>query len=180
MPDGLRQREPRVEDKAFLAYVRLQRCCSCGAPPPSQAAHIRMACQERGKRATGKGEKPSDRWAVPLCQSCHQDGPGAQHRGSEAAFWRRAGVDPFAIAEALYAAFKGAKPIPSDSSAKVRRPKRKKGVRPLKRRVAFRGKNQVSDFTFAANKSKPKRKWPKRQLHDTMKFPKGQKMRSRR
>ena len=175
-----RQMEPLIEDKAFLAFVRTLRCAACGAPPPNHAAHIRMACPARGKRSVGIAEKPDDRWAVGLCRECHQDGPQAQHKGAEAAFWRRVRVDPFAIAEALYAAFKGAKPIPSDSGAKVGRPKRKKGVRPLKRRVAFRGKNQVSDFTFAANKSKPKMKWPKRQLRGTMKFPKGRKMRSKR
>jgi hypothetical protein len=112
MPE-LRQREPRVEDEAFLDFVRARPCCvpACGAPPRSHAAHVRMACPARGKRETGKGERPSDRWAVPLCQACHQDGPLAQHRGAEAAFWRRAGINPLAIAEALYAAFKGARPM---------------------------------------------------------------------
>ena len=189
MADDLRQREPRVEDKAFLAFVRTHRCAACGAPPPNHAAHIRMACPALGKRSVGTAEKPDDRWAVGLCRECHQDGPQAQHKGSEAAFWRRVRVDPFAVAQALYEAFTTAKATgfpkrPSqikratDSGAKVRRPK--KGVRPLKRRVAFRGKNQVSDFTFAADKLKPKMKWPKRQLSGTMKFPKGRKMRSKR
>jgi hypothetical protein len=53
----LRQREPRVEDEAFLAFVRTHLCAACGAPPPNHAAHIAMACPERGKRATGFGEK---------------------------------------------------------------------------------------------------------------------------
>ena len=35
------------------------------------------------KRETGKGEKPSDCWTVPLCNSCHRE----QHGGSEMAFW---------------------------------------------------------------------------------------------
>ena len=79
MADDLRQREPRVEDKAFLAFVRTHRCAACGAPPPNHAAHIRMACPALGKRSVGTAEKPDDRWAVGLCRECHQDGPQAQH-----------------------------------------------------------------------------------------------------
>lgn len=106
----LRQREPREENRAFLAFVRQQKCCVCSRVP-SHAAHIRMACPERNKRATGKGEKPSDRWAVPLCPGCHQDDPGAQHRvGDEEKFWRVAGVDPFQVAADLYAEFQGELP----------------------------------------------------------------------
>ena len=143
----LRQREPRVEDKAFLAFVRTHRCAACGAPPPNHAAHIRMACPALGKRSVGTAEKPDDRWAVGLCRECHQDGPQAQHKGSEAAFWRRVRVNPFAVAQALYEAFTTAKATgfpkrPSqvkratDSGPKVRRPKRKLASRPL------RGKTQ--------------------------------------
>ena len=104
MPE-LRQRQPRQEDRLFLAYLRMKRCCACGDRPPVQAAHIRMACPERGKRHLGKGEKPDDKWAVPLCHMCHLDGAWAQHRVGEEAFWRRLGKDPFVIAERLYARY---------------------------------------------------------------------------
>jgi hypothetical protein len=102
----LRQRQPRVEDKAFLAFVRRQPCCVCGAFPPVQAAHLRQACPERGKRATGLGERPDDRWVVGLCAPCHLDGPGALHKVGEEKFWCRAGIDPFEIAATLYAEFR--------------------------------------------------------------------------
>ena len=36
-----------------------------------------MGSLAHGKRESGKGEKPDDRWAVPLCAGCHLDGPGA-------------------------------------------------------------------------------------------------------
>jgi hypothetical protein len=101
MPE-LRQRDPRVEDKAFLAYVRRQRCCVCGAPPPVQAAHIRMASPANNKRQTGKGERPSDKWCTPLCRECHE----VQHKMSEAWFWRYHDFDPFKIALGFYAEFK--------------------------------------------------------------------------
>lgn len=103
--EPLRQREPRVECPAFLAFVRTKPCRSCGHPAPSQAAHIRMASIACGKRDTGKGEKPSDRWAVPLCAECHLDGPEAQHKVGEQRFWYRVGTDPCSIAAALYAEF---------------------------------------------------------------------------
>jgi len=106
MPE-LRQRELRVEDKPFLAFLRRQRCCVCGAPPPVQAAHVRMPSSLYGKRAVGKGERPSDFWAVPLCGACHLDGPEAQHKIGEARFWRAHDLDPFALAKRLYKEFKG-------------------------------------------------------------------------
>lgn len=106
----LRQRQPRVKDAAFLAFVRTRKCCVCGRWP-THAAHVKMGCPERGKRPAGAGEKSDDRWAVPLCPGCHQDDPGAQHRvGDEEKFWRVAGVDPFQVAADLYAEFKGELP----------------------------------------------------------------------
>lgn len=102
---NVRQRQPREECPAFLAFVRRRACCVCGAPAPSQAAHIRTACRTLGKRSTGLGEKPSDRWAVPLCSDCHLDSPQAQHRIGEYRFWTRVGINPFKLALMLYAQF---------------------------------------------------------------------------
>lgn len=102
------QRAPRERCAAFLSYVRTKRCCVCFAQPV-HAAHIRMAAPHLGKRATGMAEKPSDRWCVPLCPRCHQDGPKAQHKMNEAEFWRMNGIDPFKVAAALWSEFKGEK-----------------------------------------------------------------------
>lgn len=96
---GLRQRQPRQEDPAYLAYVRTLPCLICLRPGPSDAAHIRTAAPQYGKRYTGKGEKPDDKWVLPLCRAHHE----AQHRESELGWWAGMGVaDPFAIAVALY------------------------------------------------------------------------------
>lgn len=105
----LRQRQPRVTDKGFISSLHEQKCCVCGRSPV-QAAHIRMGCPERGKRHIGMGEKPDDRWAVPLCAGCHLDDRQAQHKGGERQFWERVGIDPFAVAERLYSEFKGGGP----------------------------------------------------------------------
>jgi hypothetical protein len=108
-----------------------------------QAAHIRMACPERGKRETGKAEKPSDCYSTPLCARCHL---GDQHTGGEAKFWRRVGIDPFEIAEKLYAEFDR--------------------VRPIKRDVDSGPKSKVSNRTSVSpvKTRRPKRKWPKRKM----------------
>lgn len=107
---SLRQRQPREKNRAFLAFLRQQRCCACSAPPPVEAAHIRAPCPERSKRETGTGEKSSDRWAVPLCSDCHRNGMYALHRVSEGWFFDNAGIDPFQVAADLYAEFNGELP----------------------------------------------------------------------
>jgi hypothetical protein len=100
----LRQREPREVDEAFLAHVRTLPCTICRRPG-CDAAHIRAAAPQYGKRYTGKGEKPSDKWAVPLCRDHHRE----QHGKNELSFWLRYGIaDPFALAIALYASRPGA------------------------------------------------------------------------
>lgn len=100
-PKNLKADRGRVRDTAHLAYLRRQPCACCGRPAPSDAAHIRMASLERGKVPTGMQVKPSDRFAVPLNRACHE----RQHSMSEARFWRSVGLDPFEIADRLYAAY---------------------------------------------------------------------------
>lgn len=119
----LRQREPRERDDAYLAFVRTQPCTTCGSHGPIDAAHIRALSPEYGKRLTGKGEKPHDRWAVPLCRDCHR----AQHSMNELEWWASKGFpDPFAIAVALYAV------RPQPSKPQPERRKRTKPPRPRK------------------------------------------------
>ena len=103
--EPLGQRQPRIKCPAFLAFVRRRPCCVCHAPPPSQAAHIKMPSLAHGKRHSGIGEKPSDRWCVSLCADCHLNGPGAQHQIGEVAFWKKAGIDPFETSIKLWAEF---------------------------------------------------------------------------
>lgn len=154
----LRQRQPRVQDRAFLAFVRRQPCVSCHAAPPSQAMHIRGACPERDKRETGKGEKPSDRWCLAGCARCHLDGPQALHKVGEAAFFKRLRIDPFHIATMLYAQFLASFAHPR--LIKIR--KRNANKKPQKKRAVSRPI------------TKRKHPWPKRA------FPAGRKIGGRR
>lgn len=107
------QRQPRLYDLGFLAFLRRKRCCVCGRDAPSEASHIRMGKPEIGKRSTGMAAKPNDRFAVPLCGpdfqtswiGCHQQ----QHTMNEEEFWKcwADNADPFAIAATLYAEYGG-------------------------------------------------------------------------
>ncbi|MGY3607627.1 MULTISPECIES: DUF968 domain-containing protein [unclassified Bradyrhizobium] len=100
----LRQRHPRQRDEAHLRYVRAQPCCIGYCNRPAEAAHIRMACLAIGKPSTGIGEKPDDKWTVPLCHYHHQSGALAQHKIGEERFWREVhGINPFALAAKLWA-----------------------------------------------------------------------------
>ncbi len=93
----------RERDNGFLAFLRRQPCVTCGAAAPNDAAHLRMACREVGKPSTGMQVKPSDRFAVPLCRTCHT----TQHSGAESRFWSERGLNPFDIAARLFAQYRG-------------------------------------------------------------------------
>jgi hypothetical protein len=95
----LRQRQPREKNERHLAFVRTLPCCLCGAINVD-AAHIRVGSINHEKRSTGMGEKPSDRWVVPLCRPCHTEQHAA---GDELRFWASKGIDPFMMAMTLRA-----------------------------------------------------------------------------
>lgn len=101
----LTQRQPREVDDAYLAYVRTLPCTICQRPGRSDPAHLRTAARQYGKRPTGMGEKPDDKWVLPLCRAHHDE----QHRRNELQWWESKGIaDPFALAIALYAGRPGA------------------------------------------------------------------------
>jgi hypothetical protein len=89
---------PRQHDVKHLNFIRGLPCLICQNNIETQTAHIRYAEPRAGKRQTGKGEKPSDRWTVPLCGGHHI----AQHSMDERAFWEGVGCDPIFVAMALY------------------------------------------------------------------------------
>lgn len=95
-----KQKRPRVEDKAHLAFIRTLHCCICGKPGPDPA-HIRSANAIYGKRETGGAQKASDKWTVPLCREHHDEQHAA---GNELTWWASKQVDPFGLALALHSA----------------------------------------------------------------------------
>lgn len=92
-------KRPRIKNDKHLDYIRSLPCVVCGNNIETEAAHLRMSCIEIGKRSTGKSEKPSDCWTVPLCGRHHRE----QHSVSERFFWHEYKIDPFRIAAFLYA-----------------------------------------------------------------------------
>lgn len=128
MNEPVRQRQPRLRDDAYLAWLRKQPCsCGCGKPAPSDAAHIRSGSIAMGKPYTGKAEKPSDFWAVPLNRSCHMR---QTDHGDELGWWRAHGHDPFQLAISYYREFQSTRPEPT--TPKPRRSRMAKPTKPRK------------------------------------------------
>lgn len=91
----LHRRKPSSRrNPAHLDFIRSLPCLKCGAPAPSEAAHIRIGTDG------GTGLKPSDKFAAPLCHRCHI---AEQHQRGERSFWGELGIDPLDVAARLYA-----------------------------------------------------------------------------
>lgn len=119
------QRQPREHNPQYLAWLRLRPCCVCGKSGPSEACHIRYTWDESEKRSVGMGEKPSDKWAIPMCPAHHR----LQHSMNEEKFWLMVGKDPFVLAMVYYE-LANCKP----SGSKPNKAKMRKIYRPLQSR----------------------------------------------
>lgn len=104
---------PRLHDDGYLAFLRTKACCVCenGRVEGIAAAHIRI-----GFLALGK--KPDDRYATPMCGYHHR----LQHSMNEERFWQDYELDPFDIAERLYAEYGGAGGAPRQKRKTKKRP----------------------------------------------------------
>lgn len=129
--------------------------------PPSDAAHIRSGSIIYGKRSTGLGEKPHDRWAVPLNRSCHT----RQHAfGSEVEWWNRHGKDPFHLAlkyNARYTAETGKPaegPLPAPVSKATPRSNRAKSARSPARKAKIA--NRPNSWPAKGTRKIPSRRKP--------------------
>ncbi len=94
---NLRFRQPRVEDKKHLDFIRSLPCIICSDNTTVEAAHVRFGWRPVAKRDVGKAEKPDDKWTLPLCGKHHRE----QHEGSEQAFWYQWNIDPILMCLAL-------------------------------------------------------------------------------
>jgi hypothetical protein len=124
----LRQRQPRLLDAGFLAFLRTKPCaCGCGRAAPSEAAHIRIGL------FAGQ-MKPHDRDALPLNRWCHREAPDSQH-ADEKSFWNSRSLDPFKIAAALYQEYggTGGKPRKPRTIIRPRIPKDKRQKIPARK-----------------------------------------------
>ena len=87
------KRKPSLRRRAqHLAFIRQLPCVACGAAAPSEAAHVRSGSDGAA------GMKPSDRYSVPLCSSCH----ALQHQFGELTFCGTLRIDPLNVAFRLW------------------------------------------------------------------------------
>ena len=85
--------EPRrVRDRDHVRYVAKQPCLVCGRSP-CDGHHLRFA------QSRALGRKVSDEFVVPLCRGHHRE---VHRHGDEGAWWRSVGIDPIAVARALW------------------------------------------------------------------------------
>jgi Putative HNHc nuclease len=85
--------EPRrVRDRDHVRAVAKRPCLICGRQP-ADVHHLRFA------QSRALGRKVSDEFTIPLCRGHHRE----VHRcGEEADWWRKLGIDPTAVARALW------------------------------------------------------------------------------
>ncbi|MCQ8781662.1 DUF968 domain-containing protein [Mangrovibrevibacter kandeliae] len=88
---------PRQRDERHLAFIRTLPCVVTGVYGV-EAAHVSYRAAAVGKRQRGLGEKADDQWTVPLAPVEHR----RQHSMNERAYWQSVGIDPIAVAQALY------------------------------------------------------------------------------
>ncbi len=82
----------RVRDRDHVRLVAKQPCLICGRRP-ADAHHLRFA------QSRALGRKVSDEFTIPLCRGHHRE----VHRcGDEAAWWKKAGIDPTVPARGLW------------------------------------------------------------------------------
>jgi len=94
------QKRPRKRSKDNLVAIHDLPCILTGERPV-EAAHLRSACRELGKRETGMQEKPDDIYVVPLSPKKHRE----QHSMNEIEFWGKHGYqwcEVVALSQALY------------------------------------------------------------------------------
>jgi hypothetical protein len=82
----------RERDRHHLKFVASKPCLICGRTP-SDAHHVKFA------QGTALGRKVSDKFTVPLCRLHHRD---LHRRGNERAWWECQGIEPLAVASALW------------------------------------------------------------------------------
>ncbi len=82
----------RIRDRDHVRLVAKKSCLICGRRP-ADAHHLRFA------QSRALGRKVSDEFTVPLCRGHHRE---VHHCRDEAAWWKKAGIDPTVPARAFW------------------------------------------------------------------------------
>lgn len=95
---GKPQKRAREKADGHLRFIRRLPCLVTGRRDV-EAAHVRFGDIARYfKYETGAGEKPHDKWAVPLSVAEHR----RQHSMNERDYWTLVDIDPLHIATLLW------------------------------------------------------------------------------
>jgi hypothetical protein len=89
---GVAPKTIRLRDKEHRKFVATQPCLLCGRAP-TDPHHLRFA------QPRALGRKVSDEFTVPVCRLHHRE---IHRHGNESAWWDKAGIDPLAVALALW------------------------------------------------------------------------------
>lgn len=90
------------KSKGYLAWLHELPCVVSGRRPV-EAAHVNYANPAFGALGRGKGQKASDRWALPL----HPEAHAAQHNhGNEQEWWLTQGIEPHLIGAIIWGLWK--------------------------------------------------------------------------
>ena len=82
----------RLRDKEHRIFVSHQPCLVCGRAP-TDPHHLRFA------QPRALGRKVSDEFTVPVCRMHHRE---IHRHGDEAAWWKKAGIEPLSVALTLW------------------------------------------------------------------------------
>lgn len=98
-----KQRDTREDrdgnSNAHLAAIRKCPCCITLKVPAGEAHHLKAGTGERGA-----GMRSSDKWAVPLCRSAHEEVERIGSRNETKWFADHGIASPIDLAAALWAA----------------------------------------------------------------------------
>jgi hypothetical protein len=89
---GVAAKTIRLRDKEHRKFVSRHPCLVCGRSP-CDPHHVRFA------QPRALGRKVSDEFTVPVCRMHHRE---IHRHGDEAAWWKRAGIEPLAAALTLW------------------------------------------------------------------------------
>lgn len=99
----------------YLAWLHELPCLISGQSPV-EAAHVNYAAPNCGAMGRGKGQKASDRWAVPLRADLHR----SQHDfGNERRWWELQGINPHMAALVLWGLFSEHKKDPAKATERA-------------------------------------------------------------
>lgn len=96
LPQRIKTKSDKAErgkrSPAHRAWVRGFACSACGSTEAIECAHVRNGTDG------GIGIKPSDKWTISLCKTCHSQ----QHQQGEETFAKAHGINLKALAEEFF------------------------------------------------------------------------------